>query len=208
MDASQMEAVNVAPRMGNFKAMEDVLLATAYVTVTRDAAVGTDQDGNTFWNKIRDHFIRRGGLPGRTLVSLKNRFNKVLQAEVNKYIGYLHTVLREYHSGWGVGDYVKKAKTTFLMKLGKPFKHDEVYDVLRKHLPKYEIDLALINSSTARALFLLDSDAAMNEERLMMSHEEIIVIKLCLLHQSNSFHVLIVVPYDVHDGWSVLSPHQ
>ena len=53
MDASWMEAVPVAPRMSNFKALEDVLLATADVTVTRDAVIGTDQDGNTFWNKIQ-----------------------------------------------------------------------------------------------------------------------------------------------------------
>lgn len=32
----------------NFKADEDVMLAQAYVSVTTNAAVGTDQDGNTF----------------------------------------------------------------------------------------------------------------------------------------------------------------
>ena len=49
-------------------------------------------------------------------MSLKNRFNKVLQAEINKYIGHLHSALREYHSGWSMGDYVAKAKAQFHLK--------------------------------------------------------------------------------------------
>ena len=68
----------------NFKADEDLKLANAYVFVGTNAAVGTDQDGNTFWQKIRDNFIRRGGNPERTIISLQNRFNKVLQCEVQK----------------------------------------------------------------------------------------------------------------------------
>ena len=71
-------------KSSNFKALEDCMLASAYAFVTTNAAIGTDQDGNTFWTKICDNFIRCGGLATRTMVLLKNRFNKVLQAEVNK----------------------------------------------------------------------------------------------------------------------------
>jgi hypothetical protein len=60
----------------NFKIDKDVKLASVYVFVTTNAAIGTDQDSITFWQKIRDNFVRRGGLPTRTLVSLKNRFNR------------------------------------------------------------------------------------------------------------------------------------
>ena len=142
------------------------MLASAYATVTLNAAVGTDQDGATFWSKIRDNFIRRGGLAVRSAVSLKNRFNKVLQAEVNKYVGNLHTVLREYHSGWAMQDYITKARGLFLVKNGKQFKHEVVYAVLTKmKLPKYEIDLSTIDSRVARTLFIFDSDAALMAER-------------------------------------------
>ena len=132
--------------------------------MTTNAAIGTDQDGNTFWTKIRDNFIRRGGLATRTMVSLKNRFNKVLQAEVNKYIGNLKTVFSEHHSGWSMEDYVAKAKNLFLVKNGKYFKHEQVYIILKEKLPKYEIPLANIDSRVARALFLLDSDDIAHEE--------------------------------------------
>ena len=105
----------------NFTASEDVMLASAYVAVMTDAAKGTDQDGNTFWERIKEGFISRGGLKERTRTSLKNRFNKVLQAEVNKYIGILHGVFREYKSGWSMPDYVTEAKGKFQRLTGKNF---------------------------------------------------------------------------------------
>ena len=149
---------NVGRSTGNFKIDEDMKLASAYAFVTTNAAVGTDQDGETYWKKIHDSFIQRGGLATRTLLSLKNRFNKVLQAEVNKYVGYLHGALREFHSGWSMNDYTTKAKAEFQMKHGKMFKHDIVYDILRRSLPKYEIGLDYIHPKVARALALFDND--------------------------------------------------
>lgn len=91
----------------NFRNDEDTKLASAYATVSTDAAVGTgDQDGATFWGKIRENFIRRGGGPERTTNSLQNRFNKFLQCEVQKFIGFLQGALREYLSGWQMADYI------------------------------------------------------------------------------------------------------
>jgi hypothetical protein len=150
---------------GNFKIDEDMKLASAYVFVTTNAAIGTDQDGETYWKKIRDSFIKGGGLATRTLLSLKNRFNKVLQAEVNKYVGYLHSALREFHSGWSMIDYTTKAKAEFQTKQGKMFKHDIVYDILKRTLPKYEISLDTIHPRVARALALLDNDNERAMER-------------------------------------------
>ena len=37
---------------GNFKIDEDMKLASAYVFATTNAAVGTDQDGETYWKKF------------------------------------------------------------------------------------------------------------------------------------------------------------
>jgi hypothetical protein len=96
---------------------------------------------------------------------LKNRFNKVLQAEVNKYVGCLHAALREYHSGWSMTDYTTKAKSDFANRQGKMFKHDIVYDILRRSLPKYEISIDTIHPKVARALALLDNDRERALER-------------------------------------------
>jgi hypothetical protein len=54
----------------NFRIEEDTKLASAYAHVSTDAAVGTDQDGATFWSKIRDNIIHQGGGPEQTSNSL------------------------------------------------------------------------------------------------------------------------------------------
>jgi hypothetical protein len=112
-------------------------------------AIGTYQDGETYWMKICDSFIKRRGFATQTLLSLKNQFNKVLQAEVNKYIGYLHSALCEFHSGWSMIDYTMKAKTEFQIKQGKLFKHDIVYDILKRSLTKFEISIKTIHPKVA-----------------------------------------------------------
>jgi hypothetical protein len=145
-------------RTANFTPEEDLRLASAYVFVSLDPAVGTDQDGNTFWTKIRESFVNRGGLAARTMQSLKARWNKVINAEIGKYVGHLQGVFREYHSGWAMGDYVTKAKSDYQRTQGKAFKHEVLYNMLRTKMPKYEIEVESIDQRVVRALFLLDSD--------------------------------------------------
>jgi hypothetical protein len=84
---------------GNFKINEDMTLRSAYVFVTTNAAIGTVHVSETQWKKICNSFIQRGGFATCTIVLMKNRFNKVLQAEVNKYVDCLPAALREFHSG-------------------------------------------------------------------------------------------------------------
>jgi hypothetical protein len=84
--------------------------------------------------------------------------NKVLQAKVNKYIGYLHSALFEFHSDWSMIDYTAKAKTEFQITQGKLFKHDIVYDILKRSLPKFEILIETIPPKVARAFALLNND--------------------------------------------------
>jgi hypothetical protein len=142
----------------NFKIDEDLKVASAYASVATDAAVGTDQDGNTFWQEVRENFMRRGGAPERTSISLQNRFNMVLQCEVQKYIGYLQGALCEYHSGWILEDYVHEEKNQYRLRQGKVFKHEMVYSVLKKGLPKFELVVSSMDARVCRALFLLDND--------------------------------------------------
>ena len=123
--------------MPNFRAEDDLWLAEAYAAVTVDAAVGTDQNGATFWGKIRDGYIEKGGSAGRTAVSLQNRFNRYLQTDVNKYIGMLTSTFREYHSGWSLQDYYNDAKRRYVCKYLKPFKFEDVWTVLKENLVKF-----------------------------------------------------------------------
>ena len=143
----------------NFRIKEDTMLASSYVVVTTNAAAGTGQNGATFWGKVNTNFVQRGGSGSmRSAVSLANRFNKVLQGKVNKYIGLLQGTLCEYHSGWSLPDYVDEGKRKFVVKFSKPFKHENVYNILSKSLPKYQLNLEMIDGRVRRALFFVDNE--------------------------------------------------
>jgi hypothetical protein len=49
------------------------------------------------------------------VLSLKARWNKVINPEVAKYIGYLTAALREYKSGWQYAEYTNKAKDDLIL---------------------------------------------------------------------------------------------
>ena len=98
-DRRPLSSSGRAKGQSNIRNDEDMKLASAYANVSTDAAVGTDQDDATFWGKIRENFIQRGGGPERTTNLLQNRFNKVLQCKVQKFIGFLQGALCEPHSG-------------------------------------------------------------------------------------------------------------
>jgi hypothetical protein len=144
----------------NFTVAEDTMLCSAYVVVTTNAAIATDQNGSTFWDKVRLGFIQFGGSAGRTSGSLQNRFNKTIQLEVNKFIGMLANTLREHHSGWALEDYTHNAKRRFIAKFQKPFKHETCYGVLKALLTKFAIDMDAVHPRVQRALFFCNNDNA------------------------------------------------
>ena len=57
-----------------------------------------------------------------------------------------------------MNDYTTKAKATFQMKQGKMFKHEIVFDILRRTLPKFELVLATTDARVVRALFMYDDE--------------------------------------------------
>jgi hypothetical protein len=129
------------------------------VHISTNAATGTDQDAATFWEKIRVEFVRRGGVNTQSGAFLQNRFNKVLQADINKFIGFFHASLREHHSGWSMADYVDDASKSFLLKSGKTLKHSLVNDIF----PKYEVDLPSIDSRVWKAFIMCDDNEALGK---------------------------------------------
>jgi hypothetical protein len=58
-------------------------------------------------------------------------------------------------------DYVLTAKKQFQSKVFKVFKHEVVYNILRRKLPKFKLGVVIssVDARVARALFLLDNDA-------------------------------------------------
>jgi hypothetical protein len=80
--------------------------------------------------------------------------------EVNKYIGMLTSSLREHHSGWALEDYVHDAKRKFIAKFDKPFKHETVYDTLKRSLPKFAIDMDSVHPRVKNTILFCENDNA------------------------------------------------
>eukprot|EP00474_Spongospora_subterranea_P004798 CRZ05256.1 hypothetical protein [Spongospora subterranea] len=152
-----------APKTGrlagqpNFKEDEDVALAKAFVKETTCAAVGTDQSGDTFWEKIRISYmgLKTATSVGRSAISLSNRWNNTINKEVAKWIGHLTASLREYHSGWQYADYIEEAQVQYSAEASnkKRFKHLKVYDIISR-LPKFAVPIDQVNMQVKAAIGL------------------------------------------------------
>src|SRR4051812_47305988 len=106
-----------APGAKNFIIGEDINLTKAYRVVSSDAAVGVDQDADTYYNRIAEEFAKLMGesiIQERSAPALKGRWLNVVQKALLKFVSCLNTLLSEYHSGWNMEDYITQAKQFYL----------------------------------------------------------------------------------------------
>jgi hypothetical protein len=99
----------------NFKAKDDVRLATSWLHISQDPVAGNDQRIDTFWARIADHFNDDKGADDpdyRTASSLQSRWSP-LQATVSKFAGVWQSLQNEEHSGWAPDDYMKEAMSRY-----------------------------------------------------------------------------------------------
>ena len=101
---------------------------------------------------------------------MKARWNKVINPEVAKYIGYLTAALREYKSGWQYAEYTNKAKDDFQHSQGKVFRHELLYNMLKREMTKYNIPLDTIIQRVARGLNFLDNEGCNDEEESLVDN--------------------------------------
>ena len=74
----------------NFQPIEDLNITIAYKKVTLDAAVGTDQDSNTYHARICKKFTELMGeklIQERSSDAIKNRWLNVVQKALLKFFG-------------------------------------------------------------------------------------------------------------------------
>ena len=107
--------------VGRFKIMargrswnqtEDVQLCRAWVHISHDPVVGTDQKADVFWKRVLENFellmstvSEEDVVPTtRTQCSIRNRF-KTIQSEISKFVGYFSTVcIQKYDDGGHIDD--------------------------------------------------------------------------------------------------------
>ena len=122
-----------AKRAGRGKAWKDeenLALTRAVGTVGHDSINGADQKGSTYWGKVHDAFVQRGGSPDRTHKALKNRWS-VLQAAINLFIGYYSTATSIERSGASDDDYLSFAHELFEKEQKIPFEFETCWRALQ-----------------------------------------------------------------------------
>ena len=114
----------------NYTEEEDLFLCRAYVSVSTDPTVGTNQKGEDFWNKVAlkvsdlkntESEVQIVGCH-RTGESIMNRWQRQIMKAVNKWNKYYKEHKDVNPSGWNEEKFIEAANDSFLQFEGHPFK--------------------------------------------------------------------------------------
>ncbi|KAM3710627.1 hypothetical protein ACJW30_01G045700 [Castanea mollissima] len=93
-------------RGSNFTIEEDLLLVSAWLTISLDAVQGNEQKHKTYWRRIWDYFQnKKTFISERSPTSLMNRWSTI-QLGTDKFCGYLDQVESMHQSGLNEHDMV------------------------------------------------------------------------------------------------------
>jgi No apical meristem-associated C-terminal domain len=135
------EPVGNTYRPPNFGMKEDLMLCHAFVNVSHDPIKGSDQKGDVFWSSVRDKFNELASrdsevsvslAPPRSLDSLRNRFQRHITKEVQKFNAHYKFCKDKNPSGCVDEDIFERACTRFKEFEGKPFRFSHCVDTLHK----------------------------------------------------------------------------
>ena len=106
----------------NYSLLEDIQIAKAWASVTLDPILGTNQKGDQFWTKVHEKyqiFMEKEDracleIHPRNPNSLKERFQRNIQKQVNVFNPFYISVKRVVKSGWNERDYMNLALNKYL----------------------------------------------------------------------------------------------
>ncbi|EEC73125.1 hypothetical protein OsI_07135 [Oryza sativa Indica Group] len=91
-------------RSKNFSEQVDKILVSAWLHVSLDPVLGTNQTRAAYWTRIYEHFYKTSkSTPDRSQNSLMHRW-KTIQENVNKFCGYLSQIEGRRQSGVSIHD--------------------------------------------------------------------------------------------------------
>ncbi|KAA1066050.1 hypothetical protein PGT21_050340 [Puccinia graminis f. sp. tritici] len=157
----------------NYTELEDFEVCRAWVQVSKDPMVGTNQDGNTFWSCVSTLYHEAVPDPIRPVDSLKKRWSNYLQPSINKFRGFVNIVESRNESGASAEDQLNRALRLYSQDQGSHFKYLRCYKLLvkspkwhnycRNHNKKGEKKRARSPSSEAPASTALASTPAQSD---------------------------------------------
>jgi hypothetical protein len=93
-------------RLGNYTQAEDEILVSAYMNMSKDPAIGTNQSGKAYWCHISDYYNEhKKTANARTQHSLEHRWSDI-QRDTTKFCAAYDKVIRLKQSGKSEDDKV------------------------------------------------------------------------------------------------------
>ncbi|EHS64390.1 uncharacterized protein PGTG_22222 [Puccinia graminis f. sp. tritici CRL 75-36-700-3] len=122
-------------KLSHYQEHEDVELCKAWIAITEDARIGTDQSGATFWGRVHKLYSRAITQPKRPQKSVKSRWG-LLQKDINKFRACVIQVENMNRSGASLEDHLNMALELYSEDQGSTFSHIRCYNILVK-CPKW-----------------------------------------------------------------------
>ena len=141
---------------------EDLVLTMAWIEISEDAIVGSEQKGDNFWERIKSKFLliwkkRRGEdkaykdrVSHRTAVALKNRWITRINHDCQKFESHYQKVAKLKQSGTTHEDWIAAAHKFFLEDSSwndskRPFIYLSSWEILKVH-PKWSFGSVTVSS--------------------------------------------------------------
>lgn len=113
---------------------DDEVLICAWLNTSKDAIVGIDQKGGTFWERVGEYYAEsphaRGSGDRRLHLNCKQRWHKINDL-TNKFCGSFAAAERQQSSGQGENDLLKAAHDIFTNDYNIKFNLEHAWRVLR-----------------------------------------------------------------------------
>jgi len=140
------EVQQVAHRSENYSKAEDLLLISAFLNVTNDAATGTNQSAEAYWQRILSYYNANNRSNNiRGMASLKGRWKQIAK-DTNRFCGIKAEQDRLNQSGKTEDDRINDALSQYKAMVGKPYKMLHCWHALKDH-PKW---LGLLNDKAVK----------------------------------------------------------
>jgi hypothetical protein len=96
----------VSTRTGNFKSIDDDVLCSAYLNISKDPIVGVNQPQGGYWARIKHFYMEnRKTTTDRTQSSLQHRWGDI-QKDTSRFCGFYGEIERLHQSGKNEDDKV------------------------------------------------------------------------------------------------------
>ncbi|XP_074335988.1 glutathione S-transferase T3-like [Apium graveolens] len=131
-----VETEEVRETIGQWKWVEDKLLISAWLNVSIDPLVGTDQKADAFWDRIRQYCEKYNpGVIKRGVMAMKKRWQRINEG-AQKFGSCHDEALRRVGSGSNLDNIIEEANALHLKYYKKKSNFDNHWRELRRQ-PKW-----------------------------------------------------------------------